>query len=80
MLDYHFNTKHVVHVLLHCIFPCAGNLSLEKSKRKKPCTWLPDQGWEDLVRLSELFPVTFGSLLDDFEKNSAEWKTVSDIY
>lgn len=53
---------------------------MEKSKRIKPCAWLPDQGWEDLVRLAELFPVTFGSLLNDLENNSEEWKTVSNIY
>lgn len=66
--------------MCYCVFPFTGNLSLEKSKRKKPCAWLPDQGWEDLVRLAELFPVTFGSLLNDLENNSAEWKTVSNIY
>ncbi|KAI7812536.1 putative dynein heavy chain 10 [Triplophysa rosa] len=52
-----------------------GNLSLEKSQRKKPCTWLPDQGWEDIVRLMELFPNEFGTLADDIEKNLEEWKT-----
>ncbi len=54
-----------------------GNLSLEKSKRKKLCDWLPDQGWEDIVRLMELFPNEFGSLADDIEKNPEEWKNVS---
>lgn len=54
-----------------------GNLSLEKSKRKKLCDWLPDQGWEDIVRLMELFPNEFGTLADDIEKNPEEWKEVS---
>lgn len=58
-------------------FLSPGNLSLEKSKRKKLCDWLPDQGWEDIVRLMELFPNEFGSLADDIEKNPEEWKTVS---
>ena len=31
-----------------------GNLSLEKSKRAKPFDWYPDQGWEDLMRLTTL--------------------------
>ena len=31
-----------------------GNLSLEKSARAKPHEWWPDQGWEDVVRLTEL--------------------------
>lgn len=49
---------------------------MEKSKRKKPCDWLPDQGWEDIVRLTELFPNEFGSLISDIEKNLTEWKDV----
>ncbi|XP_027593384.2 dynein heavy chain 10, axonemal isoform X1 [Pipra filicauda] len=51
-----------------------GNVSLEKSARKKPYAWLPDQGWEDLMRLSELLPETFESLPDDVEDNPDEWK------
>lgn len=31
-----------------------GNLSLEKSARRKPAEWLPDQGWQDVLRLAEL--------------------------
>ncbi|KAJ3602266.1 hypothetical protein NHX12_030025 [Muraenolepis orangiensis] len=56
-----------------------GNLSLEKSKRKKPCDWLPDQGWEDIVRLAELFPEQFGSLPDDVEKHLSQWETWYDL-
>uniref|UniRef100_A0A8B9JE38 Dynein axonemal heavy chain 10 n=1 Tax=Astyanax mexicanus TaxID=7994 RepID=A0A8B9JE38_ASTMX len=56
-----------------------GNLSLEKSKRKKPCDWLPDQGWEDIVRLNELFPNEFGALIEDIEKNPKEWKNWFDL-
>uniref|UniRef100_A0A4W5NCU9 Dynein axonemal heavy chain 10 n=1 Tax=Hucho hucho TaxID=62062 RepID=A0A4W5NCU9_9TELE len=56
-----------------------GNLSLEMSKRKKPCPWLPGQGWEDIIRLAELFPAEFGSLPDDVEKNLPEWKTWYDL-
>ncbi|XP_009082982.1 PREDICTED: dynein heavy chain 10, axonemal, partial [Acanthisitta chloris] len=51
-----------------------GNISLEKSARKKPHAWLPDQGWEDLIHLSELFPEKFESLPDDVEKNPDVWK------
>uniref|UniRef100_U3K3Y5 Dynein-1, subspecies f n=1 Tax=Ficedula albicollis TaxID=59894 RepID=U3K3Y5_FICAL len=51
-----------------------GNISLEKSARKKPHAWLPDQGWEDLIRLSELFPEKFESLPDDVEENPDVWK------
>ncbi|KAM6964967.1 dynein axonemal heavy chain 10 [Aplochiton taeniatus] len=56
-----------------------GNMSLEKSQRRKPCLWLPDQGWEDLVRLAELFPNAFGSLHDDVEKNLNAWKSWYDL-
>ncbi|XP_038008579.1 dynein heavy chain 10, axonemal [Motacilla alba alba] len=51
-----------------------GNISLEKSARKKPFAWLPDQGWEDLIRLSEQFPEKFESLPDDVEDNPDVWK------
>ncbi|XP_053327864.1 dynein axonemal heavy chain 10 [Spea bombifrons] len=56
-----------------------GNISLEKSKRKKPCSWLSDQGWEDIIRLSELFPLLFGSLPDDVEKHESDWKAWYDL-
>ncbi|CAF96734.1 unnamed protein product, partial [Tetraodon nigroviridis] len=56
-----------------------GNLSLEKSHRKKPCDWLPEQGWEDLVKLAELFPEVFSSLPDDVEKNSSDWRSWYDL-
>ncbi|KAL7391500.1 hypothetical protein ABVT39_010104 [Epinephelus coioides] len=56
-----------------------GNLSLEKSTRKKTCDWLADQGWEDIVKLAELFPEQFGSLPDDVEKNPTDWKSWYDL-
>lgn len=31
-----------------------GNLSLECHPRKKPHEWLPEQGWQDLMKLTEL--------------------------
>ena len=54
-----------------------GNLSLEKSSRRKPYDWIPDQGWEDLIRLQEVCPEEFGTLADDVERNEKQWKTVS---
>ena len=53
-----------------------GNIALEKSKRKKPFAWFPDEGWEDVIRLSELFHDKFGSLLEDIERNEKLWKKV----
>ena len=54
-----------------------GNIALEKSKHKKPFGWIPDQGWEDLVTLSETAPETFGNIMDDIQRNEKVWKTVS---
>ncbi|XP_043925694.1 dynein axonemal heavy chain 10 [Protopterus annectens] len=56
-----------------------GNISLEKSKRKKPWPWLNDQSWEDIIRLAGLFSDTFGSLPDDIEKHEKEWKQWYDL-
>jgi dynein heavy chain len=52
---------------------------LEKSKRKKPYNWLPDQGWEDCVRLSGDFPEIFGNLLDEIERDEKVWKSVNTL-
>uniref|UniRef100_A0A3Q2YWY4 Dynein heavy chain ATP-binding dynein motor region domain-containing protein n=1 Tax=Hippocampus comes TaxID=109280 RepID=A0A3Q2YWY4_HIPCM len=60
-----------------CLSLLLGNLSLEKSSRKKTCSWLPDSAWEDVVKLSELFPGQFESLPDEVCRNSLEWQTVS---
>nr|XP_038946048.1 dynein axonemal heavy chain 10 isoform X3 [Rattus norvegicus] len=51
-----------------------GNISLEKSKWKKPCTWLSDQGWEDIILLSEKFSDIFGNLPFDIEHNLPTWQ------
>uniref|UniRef100_I3N0B0 Dynein axonemal heavy chain 10 n=1 Tax=Ictidomys tridecemlineatus TaxID=43179 RepID=I3N0B0_ICTTR len=53
-----------------------GNISLEKSQRKKPCPWLSDQGWEDVILLSEMFSNKFGQLPGDVEDNITLWQEV----
>ena len=53
-----------------------GNIALEKSKRRKPFAWFPDEGWEDCIRLAELFPDNFGGLLEDIERNEKVWLKV----
>ena len=53
-----------------------GNISLEKSARQKPFDWLPDQGWEDIIKLMTVVPDVFGSLADDIERNERAWKEV----
>ncbi len=55
-----------------------GNISLEKSARRKPYDWLPDQGWEDIIKLCSIQPDIFGSLADDIENNEKAWKEVND--
>ncbi|XP_021567645.1 dynein heavy chain 10, axonemal [Carlito syrichta] len=56
-----------------------GNISLEKSTRKKPCTWLSDQGWEDIILLSEMFPDIFGQLPGDVESHQIIWQEWYDL-
>ena len=51
-----------------------GNLALEKSARGKPHAWVPDQGWEDIIKLTELCPNVFSNLADDVDKRGSEWK------
>lgn len=50
---------------------------MEKNPRQKPFEWLPDQGWEDLMKLTTVQPDIFGSLADDVERNEKTWKYVS---
>ncbi|XP_075852592.1 dynein axonemal heavy chain 10 [Microcebus murinus] len=56
-----------------------GNISLEKSKWKKPCGWLSDQGWEDIILLSEMFSEDFGRLPSDVEDNHTVWQEWYDV-
>ena len=53
-----------------------GNISLEKSVRQRPFDWLPEQGWEDVIKLTTVLPEVFGSLADDIERNEKTWKIV----
>ena len=54
-----------------------GSISLEKSVRRKPYDWIPEQGWEDMVKLMDVNSEVFGSLADDVEKNERTWREVS---
>ncbi|XP_076804944.1 dynein axonemal heavy chain 10-like [Clavelina lepadiformis] len=51
-----------------------GNIALEKSSRRKPHDWMPDQGWQDVIELAKILPDVFGSLPDDVERNEKSWK------
>eukprot|EP01028_Stygiella_incarcerata_P003072 TRINITY_DN1583_c0_g3_i1.p1 TRINITY_DN1583_c0_g3~~TRINITY_DN1583_c0_g3_i1.p1 ORF type:complete len:4602 (-),score=1271.77 TRINITY_DN1583_c0_g3_i1:125-13930(-) len=55
-----------------------GNLSLLKSEKKKPFDWIPEQGWEDLIRLSELADV-FVNLPKDVARDERGWKDWYDL-
>ncbi|XP_033627732.1 dynein heavy chain 10, axonemal-like [Asterias rubens] len=55
-----------------------GNLSLEKSKRARPHMWIPEQGWEDIIKCSQMADV-FSTLPDDVEKNNTMWKEWYDL-
>ncbi|XP_071945421.1 dynein axonemal heavy chain 10-like [Antedon mediterranea] len=55
-----------------------GNLSLEKSKRKCPNKWMPEQGWEDIMQLYQIAD-DLKTLPDDVEKNDDIWKKWYDL-
>ena len=61
---------------LVCFCGVQGNVALEKSKHKKPFPWIPELGWEDAVRLAEVSPDDFSSLLEDIDQNESKWKKV----
>ncbi|XP_070572584.1 dynein axonemal heavy chain 10-like isoform X2 [Ptychodera flava] len=56
-----------------------GNISLDKSKRNKPAKWIPDQTWEDIMRLSEASPEAFSSLPSDIERDHQDWRQWYDL-
>ena len=56
-----------------------GNLSLEKSGRVKPHSWISDQGWEDIIQLGETCPDVFGKLADDIAKKGKVWQEWFDL-
>uniref|UniRef100_H2LCS2 Dynein axonemal heavy chain 10 n=1 Tax=Oryzias latipes TaxID=8090 RepID=H2LCS2_ORYLA len=55
------------------------NLSGDGTKVQKPHEWIPDQAWQDITKLAELFPEQFSSLPSDIEQNSTNWKSWWDL-
>ena len=55
-----------------------GNISLEKSVRKKPHDWIPDQGWEDLIKFGEVI-TEGGDVAGLLERYGNEWKQWNDL-
>ncbi|XP_078791125.1 dynein axonemal heavy chain 10 isoform X3 [Oryzias latipes] len=60
-------------------FLIKGNLSGDGTKVQKPHEWIPDQAWQDITKLAELFPEQFSSLPSDIEQNSTNWKSWWDL-
>ncbi|XP_030756931.1 dynein heavy chain 10, axonemal [Sitophilus oryzae] len=56
-----------------------GNVSLEKSTRECPATWLASQNWENILKLSTDFPLLFEKLPDQLEKNVEIWAEWYDL-
>eukprot|EP00992_Anisonema_acinus_P002258 TRINITY_DN10608_c1_g1_i2.p1 TRINITY_DN10608_c1_g1~~TRINITY_DN10608_c1_g1_i2.p1 ORF type:complete len:2266 (+),score=796.72 TRINITY_DN10608_c1_g1_i2:1-6798(+) len=55
-----------------------GNIALTKGERPKPFDWIPDQGWQDLLRLPNVDPV-FDSILQDVENDGLKWQQWFDL-
>uniref|UniRef100_T1H2X2 Uncharacterized protein n=1 Tax=Megaselia scalaris TaxID=36166 RepID=T1H2X2_MEGSC len=53
-----------------------GSVALTKSERQCPAKWINEKSWEDIMKLSNDFPDTFGSLPDSITIKLAEWKEV----
>lgn len=45
-----------------------GNTSLEAASKEKPFSWMSNNGWKDLIRLSTLGDA-FNNILPDVENN-----------
>lgn len=53
-----------------------GNVALEKTQRINPAKWLPPTGWEDVLKLSNDFPLQFSELPIQLQDQGIEWKLV----
>uniref|UniRef100_A0A6E8V0M9 Dynein heavy chain 10, axonemal n=1 Tax=Anopheles coluzzii TaxID=1518534 RepID=A0A6E8V0M9_ANOCL len=56
-----------------------GKVSLEKTDRACPVTWISEKGWQDIVMLGEMFPDKFGDLPSHIERNIYEWSSWYDL-
>jgi dynein heavy chain, axonemal len=59
-----------------------GNLSLEKSPRKNPYPWFPENGWQDLMRLITLGQGSgtgVATVADNIEQNEASWHSFYEL-
>ncbi|XP_050455387.1 dynein axonemal heavy chain 10 [Cataglyphis hispanica] len=51
-----------------------GSIVLEKSSRVNPTRWLPQSGWEDILKLASDFPDKFEQLPEELRDYENEWK------
>ncbi|PZC71734.1 hypothetical protein B5X24_HaOG212562 [Helicoverpa armigera] len=51
-----------------------GNVALEKSARACPASWIPSQGWQDVMKLSLDFQNSFAALPDNISRKLSEWQ------
>uniref|UniRef100_A0A182NRZ8 AAA+ ATPase domain-containing protein n=1 Tax=Anopheles dirus TaxID=7168 RepID=A0A182NRZ8_9DIPT len=56
-----------------------GKVSLEKTERACPVTWISEKGWQDIVMLGEMFPEKFADLPGHIEGNIYEWSSWYDL-
>jgi len=54
-----------------------GSMALEKSPQVNPIRWLPQSGWEDVLRLASDFPDKFKQLPEELRDCEDEWKQVN---
>ncbi|XP_066140827.1 dynein axonemal heavy chain 10 [Euwallacea fornicatus] len=56
-----------------------GSMSLETPLTECPASWITNQGWENVLKLSRDFPSPFGTLPEQIEKNVDLWKKWYDL-
>lgn len=54
-----------------------GSVVLEKSPQVNPTRWLPQSGWEDVLKLASDFPDRFEQLPEELRDCEDEWKQVN---
>ncbi|XP_014262519.1 dynein heavy chain 10, axonemal-like [Cimex lectularius] len=56
-----------------------GNVAIEKSTVKQPYPWITNQGWNDILKLTDEFSSTFGTLLKQLDSAPQQWKVWYDL-
>ncbi|KPJ04007.1 Dynein heavy chain 10, axonemal [Papilio xuthus] len=51
-----------------------GNVALEKAATACPATWIPTQGWQDIMKLSTDFSEVFAMLPDHIRTKLEDWR------